>query len=98
MKKRRVGILGYGKLGQHLSQALMREGSPHELAFVWNRTPDAIGAEIPITKRLHTIGDFAKYEPDLVVEVAHPAITKKWGPVLLANCDCLLYTSPSPRD
>ena len=56
---------------------------------MWNRTPDAIGAEIPITKRLHTIGDFAKYEPDLVVEVAHPAITKKMGSCFVGQCDVM---------
>ena len=38
---RRVGILGYGQLGQHLAQCL-RDDPDHELAFVWNRSPEAL--------------------------------------------------------
>ena len=79
---RRIGIVGYGKLGQHLCHSILNEPSlrqSHELAFVWNLDPDDIGDEIPEQLRLQDLNDFARCAPDLVVEVAHPCITWDYG-------------------
>ncbi len=94
-EKRRVGIVGYGKLGQFLVNALRspERSETYELAFVWNRNPDAIGSEIPEDIRLKDLADFKRFSPDLIVEVAHPVITKKWGPQFLEYCD---YMAGSP--
>jgi len=89
---RRIGIVGYGKLGQHLVRTINQtEGV--ELAFVWNRDPLGAGSEIPKEKVLAQLEDFAPFEPDLVVEVAHPVITWEHGTRFLSHCD---YLAGSP--
>ncbi len=90
---RRVGIVGYGKLGQHICRALLGDSSltqSFELAFVWNRNPDRIGPEIPPEHRLADLDDFASRAPDLIVEVAHPTITWNYGERFLEAADCMV--------
>ena len=87
---RRVGIVGYGKLGQHLCRSILNEPvlrQSFQLAFVWNLVPDEIGDEIPGELRLENLNDFARHEPDLVVEVAHPIITWDHGTRFLEAAD-----------
>jgi predicted dinucleotide-utilizing enzyme len=87
---RRIGIVGYGKLGQHLCRAIQNEPSlchRFKLAFVWNLYVDEIGDEIPAELRLAELREFASYEPDLIVEVAHPCITWEYGTRFLAVAD-----------
>ena len=91
--KRRVGIVGYGKLGQFLASAICEDeavAAEYELAFVWNRRPEAIGDEIEASLRLAELEDFAQYRPDLIVEVAHPKITETYGARFLATCDYMV--------
>jgi len=79
---RRIGIVGYGKLGQHLCRSILNEPSlchRFKLAFVWNLEVDEIGDEIPEELRLADLDNFARSEPDLIVEVAHPCITWDYG-------------------
>ena len=94
--KRRVGIVGYGKLGQFLAQGILEDeaiSTDYELAFVWNRRPEAIGAEISESLRLAELEDFERFNPDLIVEVAHPKITETYGERFLGVCD---YMAGSP--
>ena len=87
---RRVGIIGYGKLGQHLCRSILHEPRLRhslQLAFIWNLLPDEIGDEIPGELHLADLNDFARYEPDLVVEVAHPVITWDHGTDFLEVAD-----------
>ena len=96
MDKRKIGILGYGKLGQHLSSALLNNPQLKEnnqLVFVWNRKVDKIGLEIPKNLILEKIENFKEFAPDLIVEVAHPMITFDWGEKFLKSCD---YFAGSP--
>lgn len=37
MAPKRVGIVGYGKLGQYLAKGVLERPAELELAFVWNR-------------------------------------------------------------
>jgi aspartate dehydrogenase len=90
--KRRIGIVGYGKLGQFLAHDIL-QNNKYELAFVWNRNPHGIGDEIPASCVLRDLSKFREYAPDLIVEVAHPIITHKWGEQFLSYCD---YMAGSP--
>ena len=89
---RRIGIVGYGKLGRHLAQVIHATAGV-ELAFVWNRDPNGIGSEISLEQRLERLEDFERFQPDLVVEVAHPVITWEYGAHFLSHCD---YLAGSP--
>jgi predicted dinucleotide-utilizing enzyme len=94
--RRRIGIIGYGKLGQHLCRAILEQpdvAAELELAFVWDKRGDAIGDEIPAGARIDGLHQFEERSVDLVVEVAHPAITWEFGTRFLAACD---YLAGSP--
>ena len=94
---RKIGIVGYGKLGKHLCSAI-RSTEGLELAFVWNRNPSAIGSEIPLEKRIHELRDVTQYPCDLIVEVAHPIISKNWGAQFLRHCDYMIGSPTALAD
>eukprot|EP01062_Namystynia_karyoxenos_P049317 TRINITY_DN37741_c0_g1_i1.p1 TRINITY_DN37741_c0_g1~~TRINITY_DN37741_c0_g1_i1.p1 ORF type:complete len:354 (+),score=82.16 TRINITY_DN37741_c0_g1_i1:72-1064(+) len=99
-RRRRVGIAGYGELGRVLADAVMQDeaaaGGCSELAFVWNRSVDKItaAARVPQDKVLEDLGDFRRMRPDLVIEVAHPAITRERAADFISFCD-FMPGSPS---
>ena len=79
--KRRIGIVGYGHLGQFLTQAILNH-EDMELAFVWNRTKTVFEEDNNLPKLpkdiiLDDLEDCGKTQPDLIVEVAHPIVVKK---------------------
>ncbi|GFQ64420.1 putative L-aspartate dehydrogenase, partial [Trichonephila clavata] len=84
--KRRVGILGFGKLGKFLASKII-ESNSFELAFVWNRTTSAFDESVDSSLILDSIDDFKSKKPDIVVEVAHPSVTKTYGKDILEYCD-----------
>ena len=57
----------------------MLEDTNLELAFVWNRTRETLeqSSEVPKDKILQDIAKCGEFKPDLIVEVAHPTITKQ---------------------
>jgi len=90
-----VGILGYGSIGRYLvQQILFEERVSHrfELAFVWNRSIIKIQNEkdLPQTVILENLEDYRRFNPDIVVEVAHPSITKQYGANFVQFCDYLV--------
>ena len=90
--KRRVGVVGYGALGKYLAHAILKDaavGSRLELAFVWNRTADRIreDADVPDHLILESLEEVASRSPDLIVEVAHPSISRDFGAAFLRVAD-----------
>jgi hypothetical protein len=68
MKKRRVGIVGFGNVGKFLVKKIQLD--PHisqilELAFVWNRTPEKLTCDATIPKELilENLSEFATRKP-----------------------------------
>lgn len=83
----RIGIVGYGRLGRYLYQQLTkRHRSLVDVAFVFSRDPSSL-IDVPSALQLSDLKEFAQYEPDLVVEVADPAVTRAYGPTFLATSD-----------
>lgn len=94
--KRRIGLVGYGKLGQFIADAIVNDASiaaDYELAFVWNRSAAAMEGKVPAELQMHELGDFASRSPDVIVEVAHPKISQEYGTAFLDCCD---YMAGSP--
>lgn len=92
MKKTRVGIVGYGSLGKYLTRAILEDPkvkSKFELAFLWNRSSEKVKQDSKLSKDviLEKLEDFPLKKPDLIVEVAHPSITAKYGPLFLEHAD-----------
>ncbi|MEE2658648.1 MAG: aspartate dehydrogenase domain-containing protein [Candidatus Latescibacterota bacterium] len=83
----RIGIVGYGYIGNYVyEQITTRNDLDLDIAFVYNRSRDRI-AELPQDHRLDNLGDFSQRNPDLVVELAHPDVTREHGEAFLAVCD-----------
>ena len=89
---RRVGIVGYGAVGQYLARAILsnpRCTARLELAFAFDARPGVVEADesVPAECRLASLADFAVMRPDLVVEVAHQSVSRDYGAAFLRVAD-----------
>ncbi|KAE9416639.1 hypothetical protein Angca_006785, partial [Angiostrongylus cantonensis] len=87
--KRRLGIIGYGHLGEFLVDELNRLEN-FQVVRVWNRTSDD-------EKRILSLDAITVdhlQDIDLVIEVAHPAVIGRFVNIILDNCD-LFIGSPT---
>ncbi|KAK1329914.1 hypothetical protein QTO34_010097 [Cnephaeus nilssonii] len=94
---RRVGVVGYGRLGQSLVSHLLTQGP--ELGLDWFlsgiETQDAWQGKCPPPCSCRTSLPLGRGQhPDLVVEVAHPKIIQESGAQILRHAN-LLVGSPS---
>ena len=100
-KPRRVGILGYGALGQYLVDAISggdaAASSACEIAFVWNRSPEKLD-KLPALLRCTDLSDVSRFSPDLIVEVCHPGLLAEWGAHLLTVCDVYMGSPTALAD
>ncbi|PRP84651.1 hypothetical protein PROFUN_07901 [Planoprotostelium fungivorum] len=95
--KQKIGIVGFGALGQYLSRALLEDDllrNRCELVFVWNRSKEKIlestTPSIPAHLILEDLSDFASRQADLIVEVCHPEITQQWASKFLQHSDVMV--------
>ena len=93
---KRIGIIGFGYIGQAIYQRVLAEPGL-EVAFAWNRSPDRL-AGLPDTVVLDDLDGIAGRNPDLVIEMAHPAVTAAWGEAILAECDYLALSVTALAD
>ncbi|XP_032533345.1 putative L-aspartate dehydrogenase [Chiroxiphia lanceolata] len=98
-QSRRVGILGYGQLGQFLAQQLLARGPPLglTLAWVWARDGASLGG-LPPALRLPDLGLLPSTGVDLVVEVAHPCVAQEHGEDILGHADFMLGSPTALAD
>jgi aspartate dehydrogenase len=83
----RVGLIGLGYIGRYTLKQLTSGAYPGvEVAFVHNRSPAAL-ADVPPALVLDRLEDFAARGADLIVEMAHPGITTRFGAAFLARAD-----------
>ncbi|XP_040189891.1 putative L-aspartate dehydrogenase isoform X2 [Rana temporaria] len=90
--KRRIGIVGFGHVGHFLAQKILEEGEKCglELAFVWNRTMKKMDGVIDPRLQLHQLSQFQTRQADLIVEVAHPDITRDYGEHFLSAANVMI--------
>ncbi|XP_075049306.1 aspartate dehydrogenase domain-containing protein [Mixophyes fleayi] len=95
-RNRRIGIVGYGHVGIYLVNQILKEGDRYhlELAFVWNRTIEKMEGAVESHLQLHDLSEFEKRNADVIVEVAHPSITRDYGEQFLSAAN-LLIGSPT---
>lgn len=99
-RRRRIGIVGYGKLGQFLTQHILENDvakARFELAFVWNRSAAILEEDpkVPAAAILRDLSSFAEHKADIIVEVAHPDITKQYGEAFLSSGADYMCGSPT---
>ncbi|XP_051572669.1 aspartate dehydrogenase domain-containing protein-like [Myxocyprinus asiaticus] len=92
----KIGIVGYGHLGQFLVERIQKEGPEVglQLAFVWNRNSDKLKDSVPKELILSNLSDFTHRDTDVIVEVCHPQIVKEFGIRFLSHAH-FLVGSPS---
>ena len=72
MSKRKVGIVGFGHLGQFLAKAILEDpkvGSRLQLAFVWNRSIDKFKeseVKIPSELIINSLDEITTRDVDLI--------------------------------
>lgn len=89
MTKKRIGIVGFGSLGKYLTNVVL-ERPDLDLAFVWNRSTSAMENVLEDRYICRDLENCGQFSPDLIVEVAHPVISEKYGPLLLGIADYLV--------
>ena len=83
----RIGLIGYGYIGQYVyGQITTRPELGLDIGFVYNRSPDKL-AELPAAQVLEDLADFGSRCVDLIVELAHPDITRQHGRAFLQETD-----------
>jgi predicted dinucleotide-utilizing enzyme len=76
---KRIGIIGYGFIGSAVFEAIAGEAHPGlTVAFVWNRSRDRLSG-VPPALVLDDLADAPTRGADLVVEAAHPEVTRAHG-------------------
>jgi len=86
-KKARIGLIGLGYVGRHVyEQISSRPELGLEVAFVHDVAGERL-ADVPGELVVPDITAFASRRPDLVVEMAHPAVTGQYGELFLRATD-----------
>src|SRR5579863_714136 len=84
---KRIGIIGYGFIGRALFEAIAAEAHPGlTVAFVWNRSRGRLSG-VPLALLLDNLAEAPARGADLVVEAAHPEITRAHGAAILGKAD-----------
>ena len=87
IRTHRVGIAGFGYIGRFIyEQMLLHPDAGLAPAFIWNRSPERLEG-IPETLVLDDLDRFADRNADLIVEVAHPQISRDFGAAFLERAD-----------
>ncbi len=85
MQKKRIGVLGFGFIGAELSHWINRQ-SELELAFVYNRSINRL-ASAPTDHKISELRETENYQADIIIEAAHPEITRQLGCRILQHSD-----------
>ncbi|XP_071946504.1 aspartate dehydrogenase domain-containing protein-like [Antedon mediterranea] len=90
-KKRRVGIIGFGKLGQYLINAV-QESDQQDLAFVWCRREEVLRGHVTEELILKDLSkeSLSERNPDLIVDVTHKSIAEVHGADFLSVADYMI--------
>ena len=91
----RIGVVGYGHLGQYLVENILKHPEL-ELVWVWNRSD--LKGRVKDEFILKDLAQCAIGDPDVIVEVAHPDITKQFGAKFLATADFMIGSPTALAD
>ncbi len=92
MGRRRVGLIGYGYIGSYVFDQISNHPEfGLEVAFVHNRTPEKL-ADIPPALVLDDLSRMKQCKADLIVEMAHPDISRDYGAFILSQADYMMLS------
>ena len=97
-KTTRIGLVGYGLIGRAIHQMIAEDSqNGMEVVFIHDVVPETL-REIPPELVLEDLGQFAAASPDLVVEMAHPDVTRQWGTTFLEKTDYMFISVTALAD
>jgi aspartate dehydrogenase len=97
-KRTRIGLIGYGQIGATVHK--MIEDDPNngiDVVFIHDQYAPAL-ENVASDLALENLGDFESREPDLVVEMAHPDVTRQWGATIVAKVDYMFISVTALAD
>jgi aspartate dehydrogenase len=93
----RIGLIGYGQIGAAVHQ--MIDSDPDngmEVVFVHDQSGERLDSLGDLG--LADLGAFSERAPDLVVEMAHPAVTRQWGKTILEKTNYMFISVTALAD
>ena len=93
----RIGLIGYGQIGQVVHKMIDADAdNGMEVVFVHDQMAAAV-QNLPADLCLADLSDFESRQPDLVVEMAHPDVTRQWGQTILEKNQLHVHLRDCPR-
>jgi len=93
----RVGLIGFGQIGTAVRDMIDKD-SDNGMEIVFINDQDAERLEGLGDLALPDLADFASREADLVVEMAHPDVTRQWGARILEKANYMLVSVTAMAD
>ncbi|NKB68040.1 MAG: DUF108 domain-containing protein [Candidatus Latescibacteria bacterium] len=96
-KTTRIGLIGYGQIGRIVHQLIdANADNGMEVVFVHDQFSDQL-AELG-DLALENLSDFDSRQADLVVEMAHPDVTRQWGATILEKTNYMFISVTALAD
>ncbi len=97
-KTTRIGLIGYGQIGSSVHQMIDKDpNNGMEVVFVHDQIEDRL-LGLPENLVLNDLSTFEARDADLVVELAHPDVTRKWGEAFLQKTNYMLISVTALAD
>jgi len=97
----RVGLVGFGSLGQYLFTSMVGAPELFTVCWIYNRSIDKV-ISFPGVAAAQVLTDLSAFpsrgEVDLIVEVCHPAVTREFGAALLRFANLFLGSPTALAD
>ncbi len=96
--KTRIGLIGYGTIGNAVHQ--MIDADPEngmEIAFVHDADSARL-KDLPADLVLDDLADFDTKGANLIVEMAHPEVSRKWAATILEKMDFMFISVTALAD
>ena len=98
-RQTRVGLIGYGQIGRAVHQKIEEDSANGmEVVFVHDQIVSEATEQLPDDLFLEDLGNFAERTPDLVVEMAHPEVTRQWGTEILEKTNYMFISVTALAD
>ena len=94
--RRRIGLVGFGYIGETIYRRIVK-APDLDVAFVYARDPRRL-VDVPWSDVIEDLYDFATREPDLIVEMAHPDISRQYGEAFLRKTSYMMLSVTALAD
>ena len=94
----RIGLVGYGQIGAAVHGMIdANADNGMEVVFIHDQDADRL-SDLSGDLALEDLSGFAERQADLVVEMAHPDVTRQWAETILAKTNYMLISVTALAD